>query len=127
MVDSDQVLAALDDKIVRAMNKYVLSGMAVGVVRDGRLVYAKGFGLANARGNKPVTPDTVFRIASISKTFTAIAVMQLWEQGKIRLDEPVNRYLKSYQIVHPDPASPPITIRHLLTHTSGLGEVAYAF
>jgi len=122
MTANDAAFGTLDEKIVRAMNKYVLSGMAVGVVRDGRLVYAKGFGLANARENKPVTSDTVFRIASISKTFTALAVMQLWEQGKFQLDEPVNRYLKTYQVVHPDPSTPPITIRHLLTHTSGLGE-----
>jgi CubicO group peptidase (beta-lactamase class C family) len=116
-------LEGLDERIVTAMNHYVLSGMAVGVVQDGRLIYGKGFGLAEARSQKPVTCDTAFRIASISKTFTAIAVMQLWEQGKFNLDDPINDHLRAYKVLHPDPAAPAVTIRHLLTHTSGIGEM----
>ncbi len=118
-----ETIKSLDERVIAFMNKHALSGMVVGVVQAGKPVYAKGFGLAEAKSKKPVTTDTVFRIASISKTFTAIAVMQLWEQGKFKLDDPVNHYLKTYQVLHPDPAAPPVTIRHMLTHTSGIGEM----
>ncbi|MCL4560090.1 MAG: beta-lactamase family protein [Chloroflexi bacterium] len=118
----ESTLRLMDETVARAMNQYTLSGMAVGVVQKGKLIFAKGYGVADASTGKPVTPDTIFRIASISKTFTAIAVMQLWEQGKIQLDDPVNKYLKTYQVLHPDPNAPPVTIRHMLTHTSGIGE-----
>lgn len=68
--------------------------------------------------------DTVVRIASISKTFTAIAVMQLWEEGLIDLDAPVGEYLRSYRLVATDSSFAPVTVRHLLTHTGGLGELS---
>ncbi len=116
-------LKALDERVIEFMNKYALSGLGIGVVQDGKLIYAKGFGTAEASTGRPVTPQTNFRIASISKTFTAIAVMQLWEQGKFKLDDPVNKYLKSYKVLHRDPNAPAVTIRHLLTHTSGIGEM----
>jgi CubicO group peptidase (beta-lactamase class C family) len=66
--------------------------------------------------------DTVFRIASISKTFTAIGIMQLWEQGLFDMDDPVNGYLRGFKVMNKDPLSPPVTFRHMLTHTSGIGE-----
>ena len=119
----EDTLSGLDERVVAFINKFALSGMGVGVVQDGKLIYGKGFGLAEAKTKKPITTDTIFRIASISKTFTAIAVMQLWEQGKFKLDDPVNDYLKTYQVLHPDPFAPPVTIRHMLTHTSGIGEM----
>lgn len=118
----EDVLAQADEFIIEAMNEHTLPGLAVGVVHEGKLVYAKGFGLSDAKEQTPVTPDTVFRIGSISKTFTAIGLMQLWEQGKFQLDDPVNDYLKAYQVRHTDPQAPPVTFRHLLTHTSGIGE-----
>ena len=118
-----QVLNGLDTRIIEMMNKYALSGMAIGVVQNGEMVYGKGFGLAEAKSKTPVKTDTIFRIASISKTFTAIGIMQLWEQGKFKLDDPVNDYLKAYQVIHPDPFAPPVTFRHMLTHTSGIGEM----
>ena len=117
------VLDGLETRIVEMMNKYALSGMAVGVVQNGEMVYGKGFGLAEAKNKVPVDTETIFRIASISKTFTAIGIMQLWEQGKFKLDDPVNDYLKTYQVIHPDPYAPPVTFRHMLTHTSGIGEM----
>ncbi|MCJ7624559.1 MAG: beta-lactamase family protein [Anaerolineaceae bacterium] len=121
--DIKNTLKKLDNRVIEFINKHALSGMAVGVVQDGKLVYGKGFGLAEAESKKPVTTDTVFRIASISKTFTAIGIMQLWEKGKFKLDDPVNDYLKDYQVLHPDPHAPPVTFRHMLTHTSGIGEM----
>jgi CubicO group peptidase (beta-lactamase class C family) len=118
----DNTIQSLDEIIIEKFNKYAPVGLAVGVVRDGQLVYARGFGMANIKKKLEVTPDTVFRIGSISKTFTTIGLMQLWEQGKFDLDDPVNPYLKTYKVLHSDPHAPSITFRHMLTHTSGIGE-----
>lgn len=118
-----KVTSEADDFIVKTMNEAMGGGLAVGIVHEGRLVYAKGFGVADQRQKRPVTPDTVFRIGSISKTFTSIGVMQLWEQGKVDLDAPVNKYLKHYKVGHPDAGAPPITLRHIFTHTTGLGDL----
>jgi CubicO group peptidase (beta-lactamase class C family) len=119
----EKKIAGLDELIIRDFNKHTLPGLAVGVVQSGKLVYARGFGMANIEQEKPVTPDTVFRIGSISKTFTAVAIMQLMEQGKLHIDDPVNQHLKSHQVLHGDPGAPPVTIRHMLTHVSGIGEM----
>ncbi len=97
-----------------------IPGLAVGVVYDRRLVYARGFGYADLEKKTPVTPQSLFRIASNSKTFTATAVMQLRDEGKLRLDDPIDKYLQDFSIGNPYPDAPPITIFHLLTHTSGL-------
>src|SRR5262245_32710930 len=70
-----------------------IPGLAVGIVHDGKLVYQKGFGYADVELKIPVTPGTCFRIASISKTFTAVALMQLAERGKIDLDDRIEAYL----------------------------------
>jgi CubicO group peptidase (beta-lactamase class C family) len=100
-------------------------GLALGIVRDGRLDFFHGHGRADIASNRPITPDTVFRIASITKTFTAIAILQLWEQGRIDLDGPADDYLTSYRLVPSRPGWGPPTVRHLLTHTAGLGEMAH--
>ncbi len=71
-------------------------GLAVGVVRDGGLAFFERHGLADIESRRPISEDTVFRIASITKTFTAIAVMQLWERGLVDLDAPCNDYLRAY-------------------------------
>ena len=119
----DKVLDQVDELVVSSVNKNALSGLAVAIVQGTQLAYERGLGLADAEAGTEVTPDTVFRVGSISKTFTAIGLMQLWEQGKFKLDDPVNDYLKSFTVSHPDPGAPPVTFRHLLTHTSGIGEV----
>lgn len=106
------------------LNRRPAVGFAVGVIRDDGLVAFRSHGLADIERNIPITQDTVFRIASITKTFTAIAVMQLWEQGLIDLDAPANDYLHSYRLIPANLAFAPTTVRHLLTHTSGVGEVA---
>jgi D-alanyl-D-alanine carboxypeptidase len=97
-----------------------LPGIAVGVVYDQQLVWATGFGFADVAHKIPMTPETKFRMASHSKMFTAIAIMQLREDGKLRLDDPVEKYLPWF---HAKPAGPddgPITIEQLLSHVSGL-------
>ena len=97
-----------------------LPGVAVGVVSDQQLVWSKGFGYADVKAKVPMTPSTKFRIASHSKLFNAVAIMQLREEGKLRLDDPVSRYLPWFK---PRPAGDDdgtITIEQLITHTSGL-------
>ncbi len=94
--------------------------MVVGVVSDQKLVWAKGFGLANIAGKGPMTPQTKFRMASHSKLFTATAIMQLREQGKLHLDDPVVKHLSWFTVTSPRSDDPPITIEELLTHSSGL-------
>jgi D-alanyl-D-alanine carboxypeptidase len=97
-----------------------LPGIAVGVVADQELVWSAGFGFADTGKKVPMTPQTKFRMASHSKLFTATAVMQLREQGKLRLDDPVSKYLPWFQIKTAESDDPPITIEELLTHSSGL-------
>jgi len=99
-------------------------GLAVGVVRGRRLSFY-GHGVADIASNSPVTENTVFRIASITKTFTAIAVMQLCEQGLVDLDAPANDYLRAYRLIPAKTGFRPATVRDLLTHTAGLPEVAH--
>jgi len=97
-----------------------LPGIAVGVVHDQQLVWAKGYGYADLDRKLPITPATRFRMASHSKLFTATAIMQLRDQGKLRLDDPVQRYLPWFHPKPAEPDDPPITIEELLTHSSGL-------
>ena len=97
-----------------------LPGIVVGVVADQELVWAAGFGFADLRARRPMSPATKFRMASHSKLFTATAIMQLREQGKLGLDDPVSKYLPWFRVTPAEPGDPPITIEELLTHNSGL-------
>jgi D-alanyl-D-alanine carboxypeptidase len=103
-----------------------LPGVAAGVVADQELVWSAGFGFADSAARIPMTPQTKFRMASHSKLFTATAVMQLREQGKLRLDDPVSKYLPWFTIKPAESDDPPITIEELLTHSSGLPREAGA-
>jgi len=113
-------------RLGQILNRWPAVGLAFGVVRDGSLQFFHGHGFADIATKAPVTEDTVFRIASITKTFTGIAVMQLHEQGLVDLDAPANDYLRAYQLVPARAGWRPATVRHLLTHTAGLGEVLRA-
>jgi CubicO group peptidase (beta-lactamase class C family) len=97
-----------------------LPGLTVGVVYDQELVYAKGFGYADVEAATPATPSTIYRIASHSKLFTAIAILQLRDAGQLSLDEPIATYLPWFQIQNSYEHAPPVTLRQILTHTSGL-------
>jgi CubicO group peptidase (beta-lactamase class C family) len=97
-----------------------LPGIAAGVVYDQELVWARGFGYADVDRRTPAKPDTIFRMASHTKMFTATAIMQLRDAGKLRLDDPVSKYLPWFRIQPAAEDDPPITIEHLLTHGSGL-------
>ena len=90
-------------------------GYAVGIFKDGRIIYARGYGLANLEYEIPMTPQTVFRIASMSKQFTAMCIALLAEQGKLSLDDDIRKFFPEM----PEYESP-ITVRHLVNHTSGM-------
>lgn len=113
--------AKIDSHVEAVMASARIPGVAVGIVHEDRVVYLKGYGDAGNGG--PVTPQTQFSLASVSKPFTALAVMQLVEAGKVDLDQPVQKYLPEFQLADADAASR-ITVRHLLTHASGLHTVS---
>ena len=95
-----------------------IPGLALGIVKDDRIAYLRGFGEADESG-RAVTPKTPFIIGSLSKSFTALAIVQLVEAGRVELDAPVQRYLPWFRVAY-EQASAEITVRHLLNQTSGL-------
>ena len=97
-------------------------GLAVGVWKDARVLYAKRFGERSHGEGKPITPRTVFHMASISKTFVATAILQLVEAGRVKLDDPYAGPVPYFQLK--DPRSTSITVRQLLTHTAGMPDVS---
>ncbi|MGH8852676.1 MAG: serine hydrolase domain-containing protein [Telluria sp.] len=108
---------SLDDALLREMKLRHVPGLSVLVIKDGKVIKEKGYGMANVEHGALVTPQTVFQSGSVGKTFTAALFLLLEQDGKLSLDDPISRHL---------PGTPPawekITIRHLLTHTSGLGD-----
>ena len=96
------------------------SAVSLVIVKDGEIVYAKGFGLVDPAGNTPAAPDTVYNQWSMTKPFTAVAIMQLQEQGLLNIDDPVTDYVPFFEVEYPSASSEPITIRQLLNHSSGL-------
>jgi CubicO group peptidase (beta-lactamase class C family) len=110
----------LDDYFDSKMAEYHIAGAAISVVKDGKLFFAKGYGYADIEKGIPVDPEqTIFRIGSVGKTLTWTAVMQLVEQGKLDLDADINTYL-DFRI--PDTYPQPVTLKHLMSHTSGFEE-----
>ncbi len=97
-----------------------IPGLSVGIIHNGKLVYREGFGYADIESKIPMSPKTCFRIASISKTFTAIAIMQLIERGRIKLDDRVEKYLPWFKVQARGADLSGITIRQLLSHTAGV-------
>jgi CubicO group peptidase (beta-lactamase class C family) len=124
--DTAQTYGRIDDldlkaTVAQVLDRWPCAGLAVAMIADGGLVWFHGHGLADVAAKMPISEETVFRIGSITKTFTAIAVMQLWEQGLVDLDAPANDYLRSFRLVPMRSELRPATVRHLLTHTAGVG------
>lgn len=113
---------ALDAAIEAQMAKHGLPGVALAVVEDGEIVYLKGYG--SAGGGRPITPQTPLLIGSQSKSFTALAIAQLAEAGKLDLNAPVRAYIPWFRVAD-EAASARITLDHLLHHTSGLADAGY--
>ncbi len=109
--------AKVDGYVRGEMQRERIPGMALGVYRDGKIIKAEGYGVANLEWDVPVKADTIFQSGSVGKQFTATAVMMLVEEGKVGLDDPVQKYFADAPESWKD-----IKIRNLLSHTSGLGE-----
>jgi len=113
-------LAAIERYLTAEMTRLQIPGLALGIVHGDRIIAAHGFGIADSSG-RAVTAQTPFYIGSLTKSFTALAIMQLVEAGRIELDAPVRTYLPWFQLADQQ-ASARITVRHLLNQTSGLSE-----
>ncbi len=113
-------LTLLDTWITSQMEYSGPPGLVIGIVHDQEVVWLKAYGHASMEPRVPMTEDSIFRIASHSKLFTAIAVLREREAGTLRLDDPVTEHLPWFDIENRHPKAAPLTVRHLLTHTGGL-------
>jgi CubicO group peptidase (beta-lactamase class C family) len=110
--------AQLDHVLQEIMTRWDIPGLGVGLVENGEITYARGFGVQSLATGAPVTPDSLFCIASITKVFVATAIMQLVEQGKLDLDAPLLHYLPDFQLE--DERLPRVTLGQVLSHTASL-------
>jgi CubicO group peptidase (beta-lactamase class C family) len=112
--------------IAERMKYYKVAGVSIAVIKDFKIDWAKGYGLANVEKNVPVTTETMFSAGSISKLVSAVTALNLVENGKIDLDSPINNYLTSWKIAENDfTRKTPITLRMLLSHTAGTSQTSY--
>jgi serine beta-lactamase-like protein LACTB, mitochondrial len=111
----DAKRAKLESAVSKFMAQSSVPGVSVAVVEDGEYVWSEGFGMADLENFVPATPQTLYRLASISKSLTAVGAMQLWERGKLDLDAPVQKYCPAF----PQKSSP-ITTREVLAHLGGI-------
>jgi len=112
-------LPAADDLMLRLMSMDNVSGVALALIRDGRIVLEKGYGFRGLESHARVTTATLFNIGSISKSFTALGIAQLVDQQQVELDTPVIKYIPDLRLTDPR-AAQVVTLRQLLSHTSGL-------
>ena len=111
--------AQLDTFVTRMMKDYDVPGVGLAVVENGKVVYTKGYGVRDVATKAPVTPDTAFPIGSVSKSFTALDMMVLVHEGLVDLDAPVTTYIPEFKLSSPE-STKTVTVRNLLTHTTGL-------
>jgi N-acyl-D-amino-acid deacylase len=112
----------LDKAIVAMLARHGIPGASLAIAKDGKLLYARGYGWADLRADRHVQPDTLFGVASVSKVFTALAILKLVEEGKLKLDDKpfaILKHIKPLPGAKPDPRLQNITVRHLLTHSGG--------
>ena len=118
-VDVDRVVAELEPEIQRTLLAGNIPSASIALVANDRVIWSSAYGYSNLWARTPATTNTVYLIGSTFKTMSTVALFQQMEQGKFKLDDPVNKYLTDLKIEGEDPQHP-ITFRHLLTHTSGL-------
>ncbi len=117
---SNQKKAELTEFYHNKAEEHQVVGSSLAIIRDGTQVYRSNYGLANLEMKEPIDDQTIFHWASITKTFTGIAIMQLRDRGKLSLDDPVTKYIPKLREVHNEYGSmDEITIRHLMTHSAG--------
>lgn len=112
----EQLKNFVEKTVPEWMSKYKIPGFSIAIIKDDKLVYAEGFGARNVELNLPATPNTLYGVGSITKSFVALGILQLVERGKLSLDDPASKYIP-LKIGIP---GKPITIHHLLTHSSGI-------
>ena len=117
-------LAGFDSYVRQAVADWAVTGLAVGVVKDGELLFAEGYGVRTLGGSDEVDVHTLFAIGSTTKAMTAAALAMLVEEGKVSWDDPVTRHLPSFQLSDPV-ITREITVRDLLTHRAGVGNTDY--
>jgi CubicO group peptidase (beta-lactamase class C family) len=115
----NSIMKPIDDFILQKMEENKVIGLGAAIIVDKELVWSKGFGYANKEKQIPFSSNTVMCIASISKTFTGVAIMKALEEELVSLDEDINTYLP-FKVINPNFPNEKITLRHLATHTSGL-------
>ena len=113
--NDDPLSAKVDEAVTAQMREQKIPGVSLGVMRDGKIIKATGYGFANVELNVPVTPQSIFQTGSVGKQFTATAVMMLVEEGKVGVDDKITKYFPEAPADWKD-----VTVRHLLTHTSGI-------
>lgn len=130
---SEERLARIDAMCNKAIEQNDIPGAVALIARNGKIVYYKAFGMADNESKRSLKRDDIFRIASQTKAITSTAVMMLWEEGKFRMDDPISKYIPEFENARvldtlyengtygTTPAKNSITIRHLITHTSGIG------
>jgi CubicO group peptidase (beta-lactamase class C family) len=111
-------LTVFEEQAQELIKKYQIPGVAIGIAHNGSPIYEKGFGYRNVDKQLPVTMDTVFGIASVTKSFTCVAIMQLQEAGKLSVHDPVVKYLPEFST--PSDATNKMTIHHFMTHSAGI-------
>ena len=127
-------MARIDTMIIKSIRENVIPGAVALVLKDGEVVYEKAWGVSNPETGSLYSSDDIFRIASMTKAITSVAILMLWEEGRFFLDDPIEKYLSAFsgtgilESYDPNdssytttPNQTKITIRHLLTHTSGIG------
>lgn len=119
--NSALVQARLDSVYAKVLNIYELPGFAVGIIKGGKVIYAQGFGAKELGKPGAIDASSSFHMASVSKPFTATAIMQLASKGKIKLDSPLTTYIRYFKMKAPRYKK--VTIRQMLTHTSGFPDV----
>ena len=112
----------VDDFVKSEIQKQHIAGASIAVIKDGKIVKAEGYGFANIELNVPAKPETVYKIGSVSKQFIASGIMLLIDEGRISLDDKISKFLEGTPETWKD-----ITVRHLLTHTSGIVREAPGF
>ena len=118
----EEAVARLEEFVLKKISGAKLPSIAIAVVEGGRVAYLRAFGFRDIERMLQATPSTVYGIGSVTKSFTALAVMQLVERGLLSLDDPVDKYLP----VKLRPFGEPVTVEHLLSHTSGIPALGYA-
>ena len=111
--------AGLDTFITQMMKDYDVPGVGLAIVENGDITYTKGYGVRDVATAAPVTPDTQFSIGSVTKSFTALGMMVLVDEGLVDLDAPVTAYIPEFELSEPE-ATETVTVRNLLSHTTGL-------